>query len=197
LKETYRIDCGKFGQLVVEGNEKGLTMVTLEGDGRIKDLEGISKTSTLGEAGIRIRRISACELLDIAKAAAKPQMPLRLSAKVLCEKAGNLIAGFLSGDKQAWEKISELPIDPDALGDRFVGRVLQLLRHVPCGCYITYGDMAEAAGNSKGPRAVGMAMSMNPLLIVVPCHRVYGKLGNFNGFGGGLGLKASLSKLEQ
>ena len=74
---------------------------------------------------------------------------------------------------------------------------VKLLRYVPEGRYITYGHMAEAAGSPGAARAVGSAMASNPLLIVVPCHRVYGAGGRFTGFGGGLDMKAALAGREQ
>lgn len=195
---AFKIDCGKFGRLVVESSEKGLTLVTLEGEREIKDGgDGFVESTTLQESGISIRRIGAEELLRLVAASNTPVMAKEETPEALCKRAAYLIAAYLSGDDTAWGRIAALPVDEDALKGAFVSRVLLLLRHVPSGCYITYGDMANAAGNPKGARAVGNAMASNPLLIVVPCHRVYGSEGRFTGFGGGLGLKAALAALEQ
>jgi len=194
-KSAARLDCGKYGVLIVEATEYGLALVTLEegykdsGKGRIKP------SSTLDGLGISLRRMSAAELAE--KSTSSLGSLKVADPKSFSKSAANLICGFLSGDEATYEKIKELPIDESALPKGFSGKVLKLLRHVPPGCYITYGDLAEAAGSPKAARAVGAAMASNPLLIAVPCHRVYGEGGRFTGFGGGLGLKAALASLEE
>lgn len=52
-------------------------------------------------------------------------------------------------------------------------------------------------GSPKAYRAVGGALNKNPILIVVPCHRVIGSNGHLVGFGGGLDLKERLLALER
>lgn len=47
-----------------------------------------------------------------------------------------------------------------------------------------------------GPRQVGTAMARNPVLIVVPCHRVLGAGGKLVGYAGGLAAKQRLLELE-
>lgn len=61
-----------------------------------------------------------------------------------------------------------------------------LVQDVPTGSTVTYGELAELAGNPKAARAVGTAMRKNPLPIIVPCHRVVqsgGGLGGYMGHG--------------
>ncbi|HSX10575.1 MAG TPA: methylated-DNA--[protein]-cysteine S-methyltransferase [Chlamydiales bacterium] len=72
----------------------------------------------------------------------------------------------------------------------------QLLK-IPYGTTISYGEQAERMGNKNKARAVGMANGLNPISIVVPCHRVVGSNGHLVGFGGGLDKKAYLLRLEQ
>lgn len=77
---------------------------------------------------------------------------------------------------------------------------LAALRHtaaIPYGEVQTYGQIAQAIGNSKGARAVGGAMHNNRTPIVVPCHRVVGSNGDLTGFGGGLEMKQALLLLEK
>jgi methylated-DNA-[protein]-cysteine S-methyltransferase len=89
----------------------------------------------------------------------------------------------------------ELPLDPPAAGVR--GRVLATLAQVPYGETITYKDLALAAGLDAGAaREVGGVMASNPLVIVLPCHRVVGSDGSLTGFGGGLDTKRRLLDLE-
>ena len=194
-KET-RIEAGRFGEVVARATEKGLIMSTVEGFCGPIGARAIAPGSTLKKQGIPIRPITAEELLALsrsrAQAASGTNDPAGLSAK-----AAAAIRDFLMGDIAAWEVIRALPVDEGALGGGFTGKVLSLLRDVPPGRYISYGDMAEAAGSPRASRAVGAAMASNPLLIVVPCHRVFGAGGRFTGFGGGLELKAALAGLEQ
>ncbi|CAF1175439.1 unnamed protein product [Rotaria magnacalcarata] len=59
-----------------------------------------------------------------------------------------------------------------------------LLDNVHFGQTITYGQLAELAGNKKAARAAGTAMLRNPFQIIVPCHRVIrsnGDIGNYSG----------------
>ena len=82
-------------------------------------------------------------------------------------------------------------------GDAFQLRVWNALRAIPYGCTATYGEIAEACGESRETsRAVGIACGQNPLPIVIPCHRVVGAGGKLTGFGGGLPAKRALLALE-
>lgn len=58
-------------------------------------------------------------------------------------------------------------------------------------------DIAQAIGNSKASRAVGMANNKNPIMIVVPCHRVIGSDGQMTGYLGGLDMKKALLNIER
>ncbi|HYS72975.1 MAG TPA: methylated-DNA--[protein]-cysteine S-methyltransferase, partial [Thermoplasmata archaeon] len=69
----------------------------------------------------------------------------------------------------------------------FEREVLELLRTIPPGATITYGEIAKRLGHPKAARAVGNAVARNPAIIVIPCHRVLpasGRLGNYSGEGG-------------
>ena len=63
-------------------------------------------------------------------------------------------------------------------------RVLEVMRAIPYGDTLTYGEVAVATGLSA--QAVGQACGTNPLPIVIPCHRVLGStgLGGYSGQGG-------------
>jgi len=67
---------------------------------------------------------------------------------------------------------------------------------------ISYGEtrsyrwVAEQISNPQAARAVGQALSRNPLAIIVPCHRVVASDGGLGGFGGGLNMKRHLLRLE-
>jgi methylated-DNA-[protein]-cysteine S-methyltransferase len=81
-------------------------------------------------------------------------------------------------------------------GTPFQQRVWAALCAIPYATTTTYGKIAEAAGNSKAARAVGMANNKNPIAIVIPCHRVIGASGKLVGYAGGLPQKQLLLDLE-
>jgi methylated-DNA-[protein]-cysteine S-methyltransferase len=81
-------------------------------------------------------------------------------------------------------------------GTHFQLRVWNALREIPYGETISYAQLAERIGNPKAVRAVGLANGSNPILIIVPCHRVIGSDGSLTGFGGGLSTKKKLLELE-
>lgn len=76
----------------------------------------------------------------------------------------------------------------------FASRVYEVLRAVPAGSTLSYGELAARAGSPRAARAVGRAMATNPLAPFVPCHRVLGAGGALTGFSapGGTALKARL-----
>ena len=86
-------------------------------------------------------------------------------------------------------------------GTPFQQTVWELLRQIPYGSTVTYGTLAaraaERLGRSGMPaRAVGGAVSRNPLSVLVPCHRVVGADGSLTGYAGGLERKRRLLALE-
>lgn len=81
-------------------------------------------------------------------------------------------------------------------GTPFQMQAWQQLQLIPYATTISYGQQAEKIGNKNKARAVGMANGLNPISIIVPCHRVIGSNGHLVGFGGGLDKKDYLLKLE-
>ncbi|MET8078634.1 methylated-DNA--[protein]-cysteine S-methyltransferase [Streptomyces sp. NPDC005303] len=82
-------------------------------------------------------------------------------------------------------------------GTPFQRTVWEQLRRIPHGETRTYGELADALGNPKASRAVGLANGRNPIGIVVPCHRVVGADGSLTGYGGGLERKQRLLDFER
>lgn len=91
-------------------------------------------------------------------------------------------------------KTFQLPLSLS--GTEFQKKVWQRLCEIPYGVSISYGDLAAAIGNPKASRAVGMANHRNPVMIVVPCHRVLGEDRSLTGYAGGLEMKKVLLHLE-
>ncbi|MFC6332797.1 methylated-DNA--[protein]-cysteine S-methyltransferase [Paenibacillus septentrionalis] len=108
------------------------------------------------------------------------------------------MSGYIEQFKQYWDKqrtVFDLPLD--MRGTDFQKRVWQALVEIPFGKTVSYRDIAETIGNRKAVRAVGGAIGKNPVLIVVPCHRVIGSSGKLTGFSAGLDLKEKLLDHEQ
>lgn len=78
----------------------------------------------------------------------------------------------------------------------FQKRVYIALQSIPYGETRTYHEVALMIQHPKASRAVGQAISKNPILIVIPCHRVLAKQG-LGGFSSGLDLKETLLNLEK
>ncbi len=84
-----------------------------------------------------------------------------------------------------------------ALVRGFRRRTLQLLAaEVGYGRTVSYLELATAVGSPRATRAVGTAMAVNPVPVVVPCHRVLRTGGGLGGYGGGLDTKRWLLALE-
>lgn len=82
-------------------------------------------------------------------------------------------------------------------GTEFQKKVWNELCRIPYGETRSYKDIAIAIGNPKAMRAVGMANNRNPMMLVVPCHRVIGSNGKMVGYAGGISMKESLLALEK
>jgi methylated-DNA-[protein]-cysteine S-methyltransferase len=89
----------------------------------------------------------------------------------------------------------DLPLRLD--GTPFQRTVWDQLRRIPYGETRSYGELADALGNPKASRAVGLANGRNPVGIIVPCHRVVGANGSLTGYGGGLDRKKRLLDFER
>jgi methylated-DNA-[protein]-cysteine S-methyltransferase len=82
-------------------------------------------------------------------------------------------------------------------GTAFQKRVWGELLKVGYGKTASYRDIAIAAGRPKAVRAVGNTNRLNPVSIIVPCHRIIGSDGRLVGYGGGLWRKEWLLEHER
>jgi AraC family transcriptional regulator of adaptative response/methylated-DNA-[protein]-cysteine methyltransferase len=81
-------------------------------------------------------------------------------------------------------------------GTPFQKKVWSALQTIPYGSTVSYKEQSTAIGLPKAVRAVANANGMNPISIVIPCHRVIGSDGTLTGYGGGLWRKKFLLELE-
>ncbi len=82
----------------------------------------------------------------------------------------------------------------DAGGTPYQERIWAALRTIPSGQTRSYGELAAQAGTHA--RAVGHANALNPIAVIVPCHRVIGANATLTGYAGGLARKAWLLEHE-
>lgn len=81
-------------------------------------------------------------------------------------------------------------------GTEFQRKVWEALRQIPYGETRSYSEIAQMIGRPQACRAVGGANNRNPVLLLVPCHRVIGKDGGLVGFAGDICCKQQLLELE-
>jgi methylated-DNA-[protein]-cysteine S-methyltransferase len=143
-------------------------LVALEGDGALRALLFIKK------GGIKAALAEA--------AAGTPS----LGETPLLIETFRQIDAYFRGRLRAFD----LPLAPQ--GTLFQRAAWEALGRIPFGETRTYGEQALAMGRSKAARAVGGANRANPLVVVLPCHRVIGRDGSLTGFGAGLHRKAWL-----
>ena len=130
--------------------------------------------------------------LELDAFLARLKRPLLPNQKKLAPYAKEL-REYLDGKRTAFT----IPIDWTHFTP-FQREALQAVFRIPYGEIRTYLDIAREIGRPHAYRAMGAANAMNPMPIVVPCHRVLGTDGKLHGYGGGTGLptKEWLLKLE-
>lgn len=111
---------------------------------------------------------------------------------VVLENAFKEICQYLNGKRKSFD----IPFKFDC-GTVFQRKVWNALTQIPYGETRSYSDIAAAIGSPKAVRAVGSAAGKNPILIVVPCHRMIGKDGSMTGFGCGIEIKKKLLNIEK
>lgn len=121
--------------------------------------------SPVGMLGLRRNLNGLCEIAFLAdgSAARKPADPLLLETMLRLDA---YFAGVTAD-------FSDLPLAPE--GTPFQHRVWAALRAIPPGTTRRYGELAAVLGTAA--RAIGGACRANPLLLLVPCHRVVASTG--------------------
>lgn len=138
--------------------------------------------------GALVRLTGAPE--DNVEQESDPGGVIRLQETDFLRQACEQVREFMSGKRREFS----LPIRME--GTPFQKKVWEALRRIPYGETRTYGEIAAEVGSSGGARAVGQACNRNPIMVVVPCHRVVGRGGALVGFGAGLPIKEKLLALE-
>lgn len=108
------------------------------------------------------------------------------------KEAAALLDAYFAGQRMTFH----LPMDQQGFTP-FQKSVYTLVATIPYGSVRTYGDVAQAIGSAGAARGVGMAMAVNPLPIIIPCHRVVGASGKLTGYSGPGGIETKAWLLRQ
>jgi methylated-DNA-[protein]-cysteine S-methyltransferase len=100
------------------------------------------------------------------------------------------LSEYFSGKRQKFD----IKINPK--GTEFQKLVWNNLQKISYGKTTSYSEIAEMTGKPHAQRAVGLACNKNPIMIIIPCHRIISKNGNLGGFAYGIFIKKKLLNLE-
>lgn len=131
------------------------------------------------------------EITDITTAEDLDVKDFNVLETELGKEASKQLIEYLNGVRKTFD----LPLNPE--GTEFQKKVWKALCDIPYGETRSYKQVAEAVGNPKASRAIGMANNKNPIMIFIPCHRVIGTNGKLVGYAGGLQMKEKLLELER
>lgn len=126
-------------------------------------------------------RILSIDFTDDAPAA---------SGHALCERAAEELREYFSGKRKTFD----LPLKKAS--SAFAQRIYEEAMKIPFGETASYSELARAAGSPGAARAAGTALSKNPHIIVVPCHRVIRQNGEPGRYTGGDEKKIALIAFE-
>lgn len=113
-----------------------------------------------------------------------------INSSPLLEDAASQIQDWFNGKRRTFD----LALDIE--GTEFYRAVWQQLQRIPYGQFRTYGQIAKALDKPGAARAVGQACGANPVVLIIPCHRVLAGNGKLGGFSSGLERKKRLLDLE-
>ena len=97
---------------------------------------------------------------------------------------------YITGDRTSFD----VPLD--LVGTDFQVQAWRALADIPFGTTVSYAQQAKSIGRPTATRAIGAANGRNPVVVLLPCHRVIGADGSLTGFGGGLPVKKWLLQHE-
>lgn len=109
----------------------------------------------------------------------------------LIKEAANQLMEYLEGNRR------EFTVKLDPQGTEFQRKVWDALKAIPYGETRSYKQIAQVVGNEKASRAVGMANHNNPIICMIPCHRVIGTNGSMVGYAVGIPVKEQLLNMEK
>lgn len=164
-----------IGEIVVGAVDTGIMLCSFgEFFGGVLDEDGCADDDHHHEAGC------GCEL----------HRPSKRTAQTI-KLAGKALKSYFAGNLSAFE---ELPVV--LMGTPFQRSVWGALKRIQPGRTKSYGEISSAVKRPNAVRAVGNACGANPVVLIVPCHRVVASSGGLGGFSGGLHRKEFLLDFE-
>lgn len=118
--------------------------------------------------------------------------PRVLAAPARLDDVVRQLDEYFAGRRHAFD----VPVDLTLVAG-FRRSVVERLTDIGYGRTVSYAALAESAGNPRAVRAAGTACALNPVPIVVPCHRVVRSDGSVGQYAGGSDAKRALLALEQ
>ena len=144
--------------------------------------------SPFGQMLVEVCGEALTQLRPLGVGEPAPEAALAQAPDARFDRVEAWLAAYARGEQPA----PPLPLAP--AGTAFQQRVWHALQAIPYGETCTYGALASALG-CKSARAVGQAIARNPILLLIPCHRVVGAHG-LGGFSAGEHLKRRVLELE-
>lgn len=164
---------------------------TLNDNGMNETLYRTTMPSPVGELTL-VADDTALRLISFpGEATARDAIDVAAGEHPLLALASSQLQEYFDGSRTEFD----IPLAPD--GTPFQQQAWSVLRSIPFGATMSYGEQAAALGDRNRARAVGAANGRNPIPIIVPCHRVVGSNGHLTGFGGGIESKAWLLDHER
>ena len=117
--------------------------------------------------------------------------PRVLLAPARLDAVASELEEYFAGRRHAFD----VPVDL-RLARGFRRAVLERLTQVPYARTVSYAELAARAGSPRAVRAVGTACALNPVPLVVPCHRVVRSDGAPGAYRGGAAVKRRLLAME-
>ncbi|WP_051309926.1 methylated-DNA--[protein]-cysteine S-methyltransferase [Desulfogranum japonicum] len=148
-------------------------------------------TLAIGVEGHRIRFVTLVDAND-----AHANKFIQQSRQVFAEEQPQLMQAVRQLTEYFKGKRKEFSLPIHYRGTAFQKKVWDQLLRIPYGQTKSYGQLAASLGGKNKARAVGGAAHNNPLLILIPCHRLIGSDGSLTGFGAGIDAKQKLLALE-
>lgn len=130
-------------------------------------------------------------ITSIQLCAKSPSSSVEMPVSALLLNARDQMLEYFAGKRVAFD----LPLDWSSISG-FRKDVLALTNTIPYGEVRTYGNIANLLGKPNASRAVGGALSSNPLPVIIPCHRVVAASGALTGYTGANGITTKQFLLE-
>lgn len=140
--------------------------------------------SPLGPLTLKAKNAQLCAIeFAAAKDTVQEQSP---ADSELLDQSQRELEAYFEGELEQFS----IPLAPEGSG--FQQEAWKALQKIPYGCTRSYKEQANMLGRPNASRAVGSANRLNPLPIVIPCHRVIGSNGQLVGYAGGIRIKEFL-----